>query len=104
MRVCVIGAGAAGLCSIKRAVECRCEVTAFEQSTEIGGTWVLREEIVSDVHSSMYKGLRTDIPKEVMGFQIFRTPEMATMMVMMPHTFPQWTSSITCMPTPMSLA
>jgi dimethylaniline monooxygenase (N-oxide forming) len=74
MRVCVIEAGAAGLCSIKRAVECRCKVTAFEQSTEIGGTWVLREEIVSDVHSSMYKGLRTDIPKEVMGFPDFPYP------------------------------
>ncbi|KAG5680245.1 hypothetical protein PVAND_009767 [Polypedilum vanderplanki] len=83
MRICVIGAGVAGLCSIKRAIEYHCEVMAFEQSAEIGGTWVLREEIGKDkfglnVHSSMYKGLRTDIPKEVMSYPDFPYPTKTT--------------------------
>jgi hypothetical protein len=49
---------------------------AFEQSADIGGTWVYRNEIGQDkfglnVHSSMYKDLVTDIPKEVMSYPDF---------------------------------
>lgn len=73
MRVCIIGAGVSGLCSIKWALEYGCDVIAFEQSTNIGGTWVFCDEIGTNeyglsVHSSMFKGLQTDIPKEVMCY------------------------------------
>lgn len=79
MKLCIIGAGVSGLCSIKRAIEYGCDVIAFEQTAEIGGTWILRDEIGKDkygldVHSSMYKGLTTDIPKEVMCYPDFPYP------------------------------
>lgn len=71
--VCVVGAGAAGLCAIKNSIDFGLEVTAFEQSDAIGGTWVYNRDIGTDkhglqIHSSMYKGLVTNVPKEIMGF------------------------------------
>lgn len=74
--LCVVGAGAAGLCAVKHAVDFGFEVTAFEQAKELGGTWVYTEGVGKDkhgldVHSSMYKGLRTNLPKEVMGYPGF---------------------------------
>ena len=80
MKLCIVGAGVSGLCSIKRAIEYECEVIAFEQSAEIGGTWILREDIGKDkyglnVHSSMYKYLTTDIPKEVMSYPSYPYPD-----------------------------
>ena len=73
MKIGVIGAGAAGLCAIKHALSFGCEVVAFEQSDEIGGTWAYTDEIGkdkygNDIHSSMYKGLHTNLPKELMLF------------------------------------
>lgn len=82
MKLCVIGVGVSGLCALKRAIEYGCEeVIAFEQSCEIGGTWMCREEIGMDkyglpVHSSMYKGLTTDIPKEIMCYPDFPYPSL----------------------------
>lgn len=72
MKLCIIGAGAAGLCAARWSIEFGCEVTVFEQTNEIGGTWVYNEEVGRDkngldVHSSMYKGLHTNLPKEIMG-------------------------------------
>lgn len=71
--VCVIGAGAAGLCAIKNSVDQGLKVTAFESTKEFGGTWVYRDEVGkdkhgNDIHSSMYKGLVTNTPKEIMGY------------------------------------
>lgn len=48
----------------------------FEQTEEIGGTWVYTDETDFDkhgllIHSSMYKNLRTNIPKEVMQIPDF---------------------------------
>lgn len=76
MKVCVIGAGAAGLCAIKQGISFGCEVIAFEQTDKIGGTWVYTDEVGIDshglaVHSSMYQGLHTNLPKEMMGFPDF---------------------------------
>lgn len=73
MRLCVIGAGAAGLCAIKNGIDFGCEVTAFEKTDVVGGTWVYTDEIGKDkngldVHSSMYQKLRTNSPKEIMGY------------------------------------
>lgn len=80
MRVCVIGAGAAGLIAIKHANDLNCEVTAFEQSDEIGGTWVKSNETVTDkygldVHSSLYDDLLTNLPIELMCYPNEPFPE-----------------------------
>lgn len=72
MKLCVIGAGAAGICAAKNGLEFSCDVTVFEQTDNIGGTWVYTDDVVKDkngldVHSSMYQGLYTNLPKEIMG-------------------------------------
>lgn len=62
MSVCIIGAGTAGLCSARQALDHNLIPTIFELSNEIGGTWVYNKDvgIVNgiDVHSSMYTNLR----------------------------------------------
>ncbi|XP_059478789.1 senecionine N-oxygenase [Neocloeon triangulifer] len=81
-RVAVIGAGAAGLAAARqvsaRADEFECVV--FEMSDQVGGTWVYTDQVGKDefglpVHSSMYKSLRTNLPKEVMGYPDYPIPE-----------------------------
>lgn len=56
------------------------QVTAYEQASEIGGTWVYTDDIGKDkygldVHSSMYKGLHTNLPKEIMHYPDYPFPE-----------------------------
>lgn len=56
-------------------------VVVIEQSGQVGGVWAYTEEQESDalgqdasrtrVHSSMYASLRTNLPREVMGFLDF---------------------------------
>jgi dimethylaniline monooxygenase (N-oxide forming) len=80
MKLCVIGAGAAGLSAIKNGVEHGCEVTCFELSDKVGGLWNLTDEIGVDehgieVHSSMYYGLRTNLPIELMCYPDLPFPE-----------------------------
>lgn len=62
MSLCIIGAGTAGLCSARRALEHKLRPTVFELSNDIGGTWVFNKDvgIVNgiDIHSSMYENLR----------------------------------------------
>ncbi|XP_013199540.1 senecionine N-oxygenase [Amyelois transitella] len=81
-RVCVIGAGAAGLCAARHLLvqETVSEVDVLEQAAQLGGTWVYTEKVGYDdfglpIHTSMYKSLRTNLPKEVMGFPDFPVPE-----------------------------
>ncbi|EYU30309.1 hypothetical protein ABFS82_01G089500 [Erythranthe guttata] len=79
--VAVIGAGAAGLSA---ALELRREghsVVVYERETQIGGTWAYTPETENDpigldptrkiVHTSLYASLRTNLPREVMGFQAY---------------------------------
>jgi dimethylaniline monooxygenase (N-oxide forming) len=73
MKVCVIGAGAAGLCAVRHALSFGCDVMAFEQSDQVGGTWnysdnIGKDKYGNDIHSSMYKRLHTNLPKELMSF------------------------------------
>ncbi|XP_046959453.1 senecionine N-oxygenase isoform X1 [Vanessa cardui] len=82
MRVCVVGAGAAGLCAARHLLiePCVTEVDVLEQSSQLGGTWVYTENVGYDdfglpIHTSMYKSLRTNLPKEIMGFPDFPIPE-----------------------------
>lgn len=73
MKVGVVGAGPSGLCAIKHSLSFGCEVIAFEQADKIGGVWNYTDEIDKDkygleIHSSLYRGLITNLPKEVMSF------------------------------------
>lgn len=78
MRVAVVGAGAAGLC-VARHILSRPNSFAppvvLEQSGHVGGTWFYNDNAEHDggrpVHSSMYRDLRTNLPKEVMMFPDF---------------------------------
>ena len=82
VRVAVVGGGAAGLAAAK---ELRAEghtPVVFEQGTDVGGVWVYDARVESDdvtgtdpsrakVHGSMYASLRTNLPREVMGYPSF---------------------------------
>ncbi|XP_011552845.2 senecionine N-oxygenase isoform X1 [Plutella xylostella] len=81
VRVCVIGAGAAGLCAARHLLvePGVSRVDVLEQSDKLGGTWVYTESTGYDdfglpIHTSMYKSLRTNLPKEIMGFPDFPVP------------------------------
>ncbi|XP_039441096.1 uncharacterized protein LOC120421863 [Culex pipiens pallens] len=72
-RYCIVGAGAGGLSCARHAADTGAHVTVFEQTASVGGTWVYTDETGHDryglpVHSSMYRDLRTNIPKQTMGY------------------------------------
>ncbi|XP_026876750.2 flavin-containing monooxygenase FMO GS-OX-like 4 [Electrophorus electricus] len=76
LRVAIVGAGAAGLC-VARHVSSRSTTfdppVVYEITDHVGGTWFYEERVgIHDnghpVHSSMYRDLRTNLPKEVMMF------------------------------------
>jgi len=77
-RVCIIGAGAAGLCAARHSKRVGLSPVVFEASSVLGGTWVYTEKVGNSVHSSMYKNLLTNLPKEVMGFPDYPFPEAKT--------------------------
>ena len=65
LRVCVIGAGAAGLVAARHLTSelDTFDVRVFEQASRVGGTWVYTENTGIDergipVHSSVYRNLR----------------------------------------------
>jgi cation diffusion facilitator CzcD-associated flavoprotein CzcO len=61
-RVCVIGAGIAGLVTSKVLKEDGFEVVVFEKQPELGGVWAT---------SRTYPGLRTNNPRETYAFSDF---------------------------------
>lgn len=79
LEVAVIGAGAAGLVAARELSRQGHKVVVFERSKEIGGTWLYTPAVESDplgldphrkmVHSSLYASLRTNLPRESMGFR-----------------------------------
>ena len=79
-KVCIIGAGAAGLCAARHLAQSSFQPVVYEQTNNIGGTWIYSETIGQDpktglpIHSSMYKSLRTNLPKEVMAFPDYPFP------------------------------
>ncbi|XP_014275823.2 uncharacterized protein [Halyomorpha halys] len=82
-RVCVIGCGAAGLAAARHlsASPELFEVVVYEQTSQIGGTWVYTDKVGQDeyglpIHTSMYKSLRTNLPKEIMGYPDFPIPDV----------------------------
>lgn len=79
LRFGIVGAGAAGLCAVKHALNFGCVVTAFEKSGDIGGTWKYTDDVGKDkngidLFSGMYQGLMTNTPKEIMSFPDFPYP------------------------------
>lgn len=65
MRIAVIGAGAAGLATLKCALERGFDCEVFEQTDKVGGTWNYTAKVGIDenglpIHTSMYEGVRYD--------------------------------------------
>lgn len=80
MKLCVIGAGAAGLCALKNGIDFGCDVTVFEQSDKVGGLWNYtadtgKDKFGLDMHSTIYEGLMVNAPKELMGYPSVPFPE-----------------------------
>ncbi|KAF5274048.1 hypothetical protein FQR65_LT04446 [Abscondita terminalis] len=80
MKIAIIGAGPAGLVSLKYSLDSGHECEVFEQSGTLGGTWVYTDRVGTDenglpIHSSMYQNMRTNLPKEVMYFLDYPYPE-----------------------------
>jgi cation diffusion facilitator CzcD-associated flavoprotein CzcO len=67
-RVCVIGAGIAGLVTSKVLKEDGFEVVVFEKQPELGGVWAA---------SRTYPGLRANNPRETYAFSDYPYPETA---------------------------
>eukprot|EP00794_Sanderia_malayensis_P018864 gene18864-20764_t len=84
----VIGAGAAGLATARylAAHKGLFKTVIYEQESQIGGTWLYAEQSITakpgsegmdellkpdNHHSSMYKSLRTNLPKQVMAYPDF---------------------------------
>ncbi|CDP09922.1 unnamed protein product [Coffea canephora] len=79
--VAVIGAGAAGLIAAHELRQEGHKVVVFERENQVGGIWVYNPATESDplgvdmtrnlIHSSLYASLRTNLPREVMGFRSY---------------------------------
>lgn len=64
-KVAVIGAGPSGIAAAKEALAAGLEVTVFEQTGDIGGTWVFREK---EGQSSVYRSTFINTSKQFMCF------------------------------------
>ncbi|CAA7022613.1 unnamed protein product [Microthlaspi erraticum] len=79
--VAVIGAGAAGLVAARELRREGHSVVVFERQKQVGGTWIYTDHVEPDplsvdptrpvVHSSVYGSLRTNLPRECMGYRDF---------------------------------
>ncbi|KAL5225433.1 hypothetical protein ABZP36_012072 [Zizania latifolia] len=78
----VVGGGAAGLVAARELLREGHAVTVFERSRRVGGTWAYDARSDPDplgldpaapgaVHGSLYASLRTNLPRELMGFSGF---------------------------------
>ncbi|KAL1540100.1 aliphatic glucosinolate S-oxygenase [Salvia divinorum] len=78
LKVAVIGAGASGLVTARALKTEGHRVVVYEKSERLGGTWAYDPRVESDplsldpdreiVHSSLYRSLRTNLPRQLMGF------------------------------------
>ncbi|XP_056016358.1 flavin-containing monooxygenase 1-like [Ostrea edulis] len=81
-RVAVIGAGVAGLCSLKHLAEHPdiFEPVAFEKNFWPGGIWNYSDQTGKNdfglpVHSALYNSLKINVPKELQEFPSFPYPK-----------------------------
>ncbi|KAI3741212.1 hypothetical protein L1987_58882 [Smallanthus sonchifolius] len=82
LKVAVIGAGVAGLATARELQRESLQVVVFEKSHQLGGTWAYDSRVEPDllgtdpnrdvVHSSLYKSLKTNLPRELMSFTDFK--------------------------------
>lgn len=70
-KVCVVGAGPAGLVSTKTLALARLEVDCFEQSSEIGGHWVIDNP---NGRSAAYRSLETNTTRRMSRFRDYEMP------------------------------
>lgn len=80
-RVCVIGAGPAGLVAARELRREGHGVVVIEQKHDVGGQWLYDSKVEEEnplgknrflkVHSSIYASLRLISPREIMGFTDF---------------------------------
>ncbi|KAL9231111.1 hypothetical protein vseg_006374 [Gypsophila vaccaria] len=78
LQVAVVGGGAAGLVAARELRREGHNVVVFERGPSPGGIWAYTPETEPDplgldparkiIHSSVYASLRTNLPREVMGF------------------------------------
>ncbi|XP_024992981.1 flavin-containing monooxygenase FMO GS-OX5-like [Cynara cardunculus var. scolymus] len=78
LKVAVVGAGLSGLIVARELQRESHEVVVLEKSHRLGGVWVYDPRIESDllgfdpdreiVHATIYKSLRTNSPRQIMGF------------------------------------
>ncbi|XP_053613918.1 senecionine N-oxygenase-like isoform X3 [Plodia interpunctella] len=78
-RVCVIGAGIAGLTSARYLKEAGINFTVLEATRYVGGTWRYDPRVDVDengltLFTSMYKHLRTNLPKPAMEMPGYPLP------------------------------
>uniref|UniRef100_A0AAR5NXM6 Flavin-containing monooxygenase n=1 Tax=Dendroctonus ponderosae TaxID=77166 RepID=A0AAR5NXM6_DENPD len=81
MKIGIVGAGAAGLAALRHSLQQGHECVVFEKTDKIGGTWNYTDDLDVDsyglpVHSSMYQGLMTNLPKELMEYEDFPYSEV----------------------------
>ncbi|KQJ81763.1 hypothetical protein BRADI_5g02930v3 [Brachypodium distachyon] len=69
-KVCLIGAGYAGLAAARELRQEGHAVTVLEQSADVGGQWLYDHD--PNGHSSIYASLRVLSPRELMGFSGFQ--------------------------------
>ncbi|XP_050163087.1 dimethylaniline monooxygenase [N-oxide-forming] 4-like isoform X1 [Myiozetetes cayanensis] len=74
LRVAVIGAGVAGLASVKCCLEEGLEPTCFERSEDIGGVWRYTDS-TDGTRISVYRSVITNTSKEMSCFSDFPFPE-----------------------------
>lgn len=68
IKVAVIGAGAAGLVTARVLLRNGITPTIFEKDSEIGGVWSYHRNSTT---RPMYRGLRTNLPRELMAYREF---------------------------------
>ncbi|XP_052621439.1 flavin-containing monooxygenase FMO GS-OX5 isoform X2 [Lactuca sativa] len=82
LKVAVVGAGVAGLIAARELQRESHQVVVFEKSHRLGGTWAYDPRVESDllgldqnreiIHGSLYKSLRTNLPRQLMSFTDFK--------------------------------
>ncbi|MBA0617272.1 hypothetical protein Godav_026735 [Gossypium davidsonii] len=77
-KVAVVGGGFAGLVTARELKREGLLVTVFEKADHVGGIWLYNSRVETDllgldpnreiVHSSLYRSLRVNLPRQIMGF------------------------------------